>query len=106
MMTPQPPEGERESARLDVLMAVKMLEKSLAAFGSTTDDGKAVLKAIKGLSQAFGQQEGKTEELMPAEIKQLLAGLAGPGTPPGAPPGAPPGGPPGGGAAPPGMPPG
>lgn len=72
-------------------MAVKMLERCLPAFGSETDEGKAVLKAITALGKAFGKQQDETQELMPAEIKTLLAGLSGPGSagpPGGAPPGA------------------
>jgi hypothetical protein len=87
MMTPQKPAGQQEGAKVDCLMAVKMLEKALPAFGSAGEEGKAILKAISALGKAFGKEEGSTEELMPAEIKQMLQGLAGPGAPPkGAPP--------------------
>lgn len=105
MMTPQKPAGQQEGAKVDALMAVKMLERALPAFGSGTDEGKAILKAITALGHAFGKEEGQTEELMPAEIKQMLQGLAGPGAPPkGASPAPPPGGaPPGAGAPPPGA---
>lgn len=82
-------------------MAVKMLERCLPAFGSQSEEGKSVLKAISALAKAFGKQEDETQELMPAEMKTLLAGLSGPGAagPPG---GAPAGPPPGAGAPPPG----
>lgn len=105
MMTPQAPAGELAEAKMNVLMAVKVLERSLAAFGSTSKEGKAVLKSIKSLSTEFGADESQSEEMMPAELKQLLAGLSGPGQPPGG-GGPPPGGPPGGGAPPGGPPPG
>lgn len=107
MLTPQEPAGQKEGAKVKVLMAMKVLETALPEFGAASDEGKAVLSAIKGLASKFGQREEKTDELMPAEIKQLLQGVAGPGAaqggpPPGAAPGVPPGGapPPGAGAPP------
>jgi hypothetical protein len=102
MMSPQKPGGAQEGAKVDALMAVKMLEKALPAYGSGTEEGKAILKAITALGKAFGKEESSTSELMPAEIKQMLQSLAGPGAPPkGAPPTAPPGAAPPGAAAPP-----
>jgi hypothetical protein len=103
MMTPQAPAGEQEGAKADVLMAQKMLERALPKFGSGDKRGKAILKSIASLAREFGKEEGQTEELMPAEIKQLLQGLAGPGAPPKPPPGAQGAPPPG--APPPGAPP-
>jgi hypothetical protein len=78
MATPQKAAGAQEGAKVDVLMAIKMLEKALPAFGSGDENGKAILKAITALGKKFGKEEGQTEELMPAEIKAMLQGLAGP----------------------------
>jgi len=100
MMTPQVPAGEMEEAKVQVSMSLKVLTKALAVFGVGSKQGKALMNSIKSLAKEFGQDEESTDELQPAAIKQMLAGLGGPGTPPGGPPGAPPG-PPGGG--PPGM---
>jgi hypothetical protein len=73
-------------------MAMKQMEKSLGAYGSTSEEGKAIMKALSALAKAFGKQEDRTQELMPAEIRSLLGAAAGPGAPPkpagGAPPGA------------------
>ena len=104
MMTPQKPAGEQEKGRVKALLAVKMLEQSLSAFGATSKEGKSVLTAIHALAKQFGKQEGDTQDLLPAERKTLAAGLPdqqGGAAPPGGPPGAPPGA-----GAPPGMPPG
>jgi hypothetical protein len=107
MLTPQKAGGHAAGAKAAVMVAMKVMEQTLPQFGATTEEGKAVLTAIKSLAKAFGEEESKSKELMPAEIQQLLAGLAGPGAPsagmPGPkPPGAPPpGGPPPGGAPPP-----
>lgn len=94
MMTPQVPAGEMEEAKVQVTMALKVLTKALAVFGPSNPKGHALLSAIKTLAKTFGKDEESTEELQPAAIKQMLAGLQGPGTPPG-PQGPPPGGPPG-----------
>lgn len=102
MMTPQEPAGQKEGARVNVLMAVKMLERALADFGSTSEEGQAVLSAIKGLARKFGETQDKSEELMPAEMGIIQQALAGPGQT-GGPPGMPPGGAP---PMPPGAPPG
>ena len=104
MMTPQKAGGHTAGAKAAVMVAMKVLEQTLPAFGATTDEGKAVLAAIKAVAKAFGEQESKDKELMPAEIQQLLSGLAGPGTPNAGQPGPPPppqGAPPPGGAPPP-----
>lgn len=96
MMTPQQPHGQREGAKVDALMGIKMFEKSIQGFGASSKEGKVILKILNIATKEFGEDEEKTEELMPAEIKQLIQGLAGPGQPPAAPPGgAPPAKPPG-----------
>lgn len=103
MMTPQMPAGQQEASRVEVMMATKLLERSIPAFGIGSKEGKAILTALKALGGAFGKTEGNTEQLMPAELRKMIAEFAGPGMP-GPPPGAgaPPGGPPQPGAAPPG----
>lgn len=87
MMTPQLPKGKQEGAKVDVKMAVKVLVQTLASFEPGGAEFKAVMASIKALEKVFGEEESQTQELMPAEIKQLLQGLAGPGQMPGAPPG-------------------
>ena len=99
MMSPQKPEGQMAGARVQVLMAQKLLEQALVAFGSGEEEGSAILKAISSLVKKFGKNEDKSDEIMPSEAKQILKGIAGPGAAP-APGG--PSGPPGGGAPPPG----
>jgi hypothetical protein len=104
MMTPQNPGGVQASTKAQIHVVLKLLENSLPALGSDSEGGKAVLGAIKALIKGFGESASKDKEMMPAEIKQLMEGLAGPGSPkPGqpGPPGA--GGPPPGAGAPPPM---
>lgn len=97
-MTPQPPQGKIEGAKVNVMMAVKVLVQTLSAFEPGGVEFKAVMGAIRSLEKTFAEDQSKTEELMPAEIKNLMQGLSGPGAMPG---GGPPGGPPGGAAPPP-----
>src|ERR1700760_3105241 len=66
MSTPQQPKGDQAGANVDALMAQKILEKARVAFGSQSDEGAAILKAISALAKAFGKQQDKTQELMPA----------------------------------------
>jgi hypothetical protein len=105
MMTPQKPKGQQAGASAAVNVARKLLEQSLVSFGSDSEEGAAVLKAIHALAKGFARDEENSQSLMPAELKSaLLAG--GPMTPPGPNAGPPQGGPPGappGGAPPPPM---
>lgn len=82
MMTPSRKEGNIAGGKADIQVILKKLTQSLQTFAPTTDEGKAVMKAITALTKAFGDTEGKDKELMPAEIMQALSGLAGPGKPP------------------------
>jgi hypothetical protein len=91
MMAPSRKEGNLAGGRADIQVVVKKLTQSLQTFSPSTDEGKAIMKALSALTKAFGETEGKDKELMPAEIMQAVANLAGPGKPP---PGLPmPGGP-------------
>lgn len=73
MTTPQAPEGLREAAKVDVMLATKVLERALPAFGFDTREGKAILNTLKSFSKIFGSTEQSTQELMPAEIQNLLS---------------------------------
>lgn len=86
MATPQPGAGLAQAARTSVQAAIDVLQQALPALGATSDEGQAVLNALKTLTKSFGRSESKNRELMPAEIMQLLAGLPkGTGGPVGAP---------------------
>lgn len=90
MLTPQKPKGQQAGAGAQVNVARKLLEQSLVAFGSDSEEGKAVLKAIHALAKGFARDEEQSQSLMPAELKSaLLAGGPqgpGPAPPQGAPP--------------------
>src|SRR5712692_7052340 len=65
LSTPNKQEGERMAAKLWVShQAIPMMTRALVALKATTDEGKAILTALRALSQHFGS--GQDEELAPA----------------------------------------
>lgn len=107
MMSPQKNEGAEAHAKTKIMLVLKALEGVLADVGSSTETGKAVVKAISGLAKIVGHDADSAQGLSAAEKMMMIQAAAGPGQPPkpqgAAPPGAPP---PGAGAAPPQPPPG
>jgi hypothetical protein len=85
MSTPEPKMGNREAAMINVGMAIDLLEQSLPAIGSESDEGRKVLAAIRSMSEVIGPRKGKTNELQQSEILQMLQTLpqAGGATPEG-----------------------
>ena len=75
MSTPEPKEGEKAAAKINVQMAMELLQQSLPAFGSDSEEGKAIMKIVKDISKQFGEREAKTKELIPAEIIQMMQTL-------------------------------
>lgn len=72
MTTPQAPDGLREAAKVDVMLATKVLERALPAFGFDSREGQAILNTLRSFSKLFGKSESDTQELVPAEIQNLL----------------------------------
>lgn len=70
MNVPEPKEGKREAARVNVHIAMNMLEQALPVFGSESKEGKNILKHLSGLAKDFGEND--TSDLHPAEIKQMV----------------------------------
>lgn len=75
MSTPQSNEGEKQGAMAQIQMATKILEQTLAAFGSETEEGQAVLDALRGLGKKFGSSGEKGRDLIPAEIMNMVSGM-------------------------------
>ncbi len=99
MSTPEPKEGDKEGAYLQIQMAMDLLEKTLPALGSESEEGSTVIKALSLIGQKFGEKRDKSKEFVPAELMSLMQQM--PKGAAGAHPGGAPGAPPGGGAAPP-----
>ena len=83
MSTPEPKAGVREAALVNISMALDLIEQSLPALGSETEEGKKALSALSTLTAILGPKKQKAGELQNAEILQLLQNLpqAGGGTP-------------------------
>lgn len=77
MATPQPKEGLAQAAMVNISMVLQLLEQSLPAFGSATDQGKAVLNALKTLTNTFGKSRSESDKMIPAELMGLVAGMKG-----------------------------
>lgn len=85
MSTPEPKMGNREGALVNISIAMDMLEQSLPAVGSESDEGRKIIAAIRTLTDVIGPKKAKTNELQQSEILQLLQTLpqAGGATPEG-----------------------
>ena len=75
MTTPEPQEGNMEQARLNVMMALDMLQNALTEFGMDSEEGMALQKVVGDITREFGERESSTRELMPAEIMNLVQTL-------------------------------
>ena len=73
MSTPQPAQGEKQSAMVNVSIAMDLLEQTLPALGSESEEGKSVLQCLTALSKKFGHSRSKSQELVPAELMQLMS---------------------------------
>lgn len=68
-----PASGEIEQAKANVQIAMMLLEQSLSMFGSTSEEGKDVLKSLNALSKSF--QGKNSKDLAPSEIMQLISSM-------------------------------
>lgn len=75
MSTPEPKMGNQEAARINLSMALDLLEQSLPAFGSETEEGQKVLAALRTINAVLGPRKNKTNELQQSEILQMLQSL-------------------------------
>jgi hypothetical protein len=75
MSTPQPAQGDKRSAMVNVSIAMNLLEQTLPALGSESEEGRTVLTCLQTLSKKFGHQQAKSNELVPAELMQLMASM-------------------------------
>jgi hypothetical protein len=75
MSTPEPKMGNQEAARINLSMALDLLEQSLPAFGSGSEEGQKVLSALRTINAVLGPRKNKTNELQQSEILQMLQSL-------------------------------
>ena len=75
MSTPEPKMGSKSAANINIQMAMDLLEQSLPALGSESEEGQQIMKSLTSLHKVFGKREAKNRELMPAEILQMMQTL-------------------------------
>jgi hypothetical protein len=75
MSTPEPKMGSKEGAMVNLSMALDLIEQSLPALGSESEEGLQALAAIRTLSKMLGPRKNKTNELQQSEILQMLQTL-------------------------------
>ena len=75
MLTPEDKKGDQASAKINVQMAMDLMQQALPAFGSESEEGKRILQVLGSLARVFGETEAKTKELIPAEIIQMIQSL-------------------------------
>ena len=94
MRTPQKPEGKIAAGKVKVQVAIHALQLAMQDVGISTEHGQAILKALATLTKQYGKSEEESQQMMPAEIMQVMQKQSGPGAAPppqgGAPGGAPP----------------
>ncbi len=80
MAKPQQKEGMKEAARVNIHIAMNMLEQALPVFGSESKEGGSILKILGMLGKEFGKSDAS--DLVPAEVLQMNKALpqAGGGT--------------------------
>ena len=81
MSAPQENAGEKQQAMIKVQQAMDLLEQALPDFGSESEEGGEIIKTLGTLGKKFGgQNRARSNELMPAELMNLLSSLPqGPG---------------------------
>jgi hypothetical protein len=75
MSTPEPQSGDQEQARLNIMMALDMLQQALGIFTEDTEEGKTLATVVADLTRRFGERESETRQLVPAEIMNMIENL-------------------------------
>lgn len=75
MASPQPKQGDKQNAMINVSLAADLLEQTLPALGSETEEGGVILDVLSKLNKKFGDATRKSKELVPAELMQLMHNL-------------------------------
>ena len=103
MSTPDAKQGDKQKAMVSISLAGDLLEQTLPALGSETEEGGVIIDILSKLNKKFGTEARKAHDLVPAELMHMMQNLpqAGGASPEmkalmggGAPQGMPQGGPP------------
>lgn len=75
MSTPQNPEGEKQNAMINVNLAMDLLEQALPNLGAESEEGQTIVQVLSTMGKKFGHTKSKSQELIPAELMQLMQSL-------------------------------
>lgn len=75
MLTPEEKKGDQASAKVNVQMAMDLMQQALVAFGAESVEGKKILDVLSSLARVFGETANTSRELIPAEIMQMIQSL-------------------------------
>jgi len=75
MSTPEPKAGEQEKARLNIMLALDMLQQSIGMFPEKSKEAKTLEDVVRSITMSFGEREADTRQLIPAEILQMIQTL-------------------------------
>jgi hypothetical protein len=75
MSTPEEKKGEQEKAKLNVMMALDMLQAAIGAFAPDSPENETIQKVVADITRRFGERESDTRQLIPAEILQMIQTL-------------------------------
>jgi hypothetical protein len=81
MMVPQAPEGDIESAKLDMYLAMRLLDRSVGKIGRKSEEADVAMRARAILTKIVGRHEEESEKFSDADIKRMILTLAGPSAP-------------------------
>lgn len=73
MANPVKKDGNEEIGRVQVHVAMNMLEKAIGAFLPDSKEYKGILKTLSALAKDFGEND--TSDLHPAEIQQMVKSM-------------------------------
>jgi hypothetical protein len=70
MSTPEPKMGTKEAAMVNLSMAMDLIEQSLPALGSESEEGQKALSVLRVLSGVLGQKKAKAGDLQATGLRQ------------------------------------
>lgn len=74
-MVPQDPSGQQAAHKAGIHTAIKILEEGIPIWGFNTPEGEALQKALKLLTNTFGEEPGS--DISKAQIQNLMKILQG-----------------------------
>jgi hypothetical protein len=57
------------------MMALDMLQSAIGAFAPDSEENQTIQKVVADITRRFGEREGDTRQLIPAEILQMIQTL-------------------------------